>query len=97
MIFTREYVRPYRVVHSLIMKFLTCPCIQWDFSDAQEQFWPKKVKAVSEMTYTVSSGTLNPSIPYQGKGKGMVLDVAPLSGGLYRFTTLEVAADWRWL
>jgi len=30
------------------------------------------------------------------KGKGMVLDIAPLNGAQYRFTTLEVAADWHW-
>jgi len=33
----------------------------------------------------------------KGKGKGMVLDIAPLTGAQLRFTTLEVAADWHWL
>jgi len=31
------------------------------------------------------------------KGKGMVLDIAPLNDAQQRFTTLEVAADWHWL
>jgi len=33
----------------------------------------------------------------KGKDKGMVLDIAPLTGAQKRFTTLEVAADWHWL
>ena len=31
------------------------------------------------------------------KGKGTVLDIAPLNDAQQRFTTLEVAADWHWL
>jgi len=27
----------------------------------------------------------------------MVLDIAPLNGAQWRFTTLKVAADWHWL
>jgi len=31
------------------------------------------------------------------KGKDMVLDIAPPNDAQYRFTTLEVAAEWHWL
>jgi len=35
--------------------------------------------------------------PTYKKGKGMVIDIAPLNDALQRFTTLEGAADWHWL